>query len=109
MNLGHIRFSSAPFAIVAIYPVREYIYGYICGDGYLHVSTYILICMYLFSHIYICAHGHCYFSASYNVLFMDDIYIYVQCNCCSTLAINLFSLSLSLSNRQFFVPCDFEI
>ena len=43
MKLGHIRFFSAPFANVAIYPLCEYVYGYMCGDGYLHVNIYILI------------------------------------------------------------------
>ena len=54
LKTGHIRFSSAPFAIVAIYPVCEYVYRYMCGDGYLHVSAYILLCIYLFSHIHLC-------------------------------------------------------
>ena len=65
MNLGHIRISSAPFANVAIYPVCEYVYGYMCGDGYLHVNVFyihILICMYLFS--YWCIYIYIYMRTS---------------------------------------------
>ena len=43
-----------PFANVAIYPVCEYVYWYMCGDGYLHVSVYVYVCT--CSHIYISVH-----------------------------------------------------
>ena len=86
-----------PFANVAMYPVCEYVYAYMCVDGYLHVSVYILICIYLFSLIYLCTWALLFFYFKWCTIYGW----YVQCNCCSTWAINLFSLSFFIVRSQF--------
>ena len=44
-SLGHTGFSSAPFANVAICTVCEYVFGCMCGDGYLRICYIYTYCI----------------------------------------------------------------
>ena len=68
--------------------IRVYVWRWVSACKSIYTSMYVLVFTYISVHM-----GNGIF-----LLHISIIYgWYVQCNCCSTLAINLYSLSLSLA------------